>query len=228
MSEARRRFSVSTPDWGEAHLTLDAIVAFVDDELTAGAHARATSHLARCPECADEVIAQTQARMLLQSAQAPTMPSSLMSSLRSIPQVADLPEPPAGLAVTADGQIVTVLRPLAAEPPRRQKADVRLGHGRRLRIGAGVAVTGLALGALALTAPSASVDAVSAAGGAPQPGEAAAALPAAFGPPAAPVEPAAPAVPAAAGPAVVEPASADAVVEQRLDVMAPVFFPTGQ
>ena len=30
-----RRFSLSSPDWGQAHLSLDAIVAYVDDELTA-------------------------------------------------------------------------------------------------------------------------------------------------------------------------------------------------
>ena len=35
-----RRFSLSSPDWGQAHLTLDAIVAYVDDELSPVAHAR--------------------------------------------------------------------------------------------------------------------------------------------------------------------------------------------
>ena len=36
MSEGRWRITVTAPDWGEDHLTLDAIVAFVDDlpELT--------------------------------------------------------------------------------------------------------------------------------------------------------------------------------------------------
>jgi hypothetical protein len=221
MNEARRRFSVSTPDWGENHLTLDAIVAFADDELTAGAHARATAHLAVCPECSDEVVAQTQARAMLQSATAPSMPSSLLSSLRSIPQDADLPEPPAGLAMTSDGQLVSVLRPPAAARPPAARADVRLGQSRRLRFGAGVAVTGLALGALALAAPSASVDAVSSATGATQPGVAAVAgaVPAVFG-----VVRPAPAEPVA------EPVSlfdgADPAVQSRLDVMAPVYFPT--
>ncbi len=166
MTEARRRFSVSTPDWGGSHLCMDAIVAFVDDELTAGAQARATHHLAHCPDCAKEVVAQGQARMLLRSAQAPGMSSSLLSSLRSIPQDADLPAPPAGLAMTADGQLVSVLRP---EPPPRSSAGPPAGrpvspvtHGRRpgswIRLGAGAAVSGLALGALALGPPSASVD----------------------------------------------------------------------
>ncbi|MGD9991310.1 anti-sigma factor family protein [Pseudonocardia sp.] len=160
MTDARRRFSVNAPDWGEDHLTLDAIVAFTDGELTAGAHARAATHIAQCPECADEVVAQDQASLMLRSASAPAMPSSLLSSLRSIPLDADLPEPPAGLAMSADGQLVSVMRPLGGvvTVSRPAAPEVRLGHGRRLRIGAGVAVSGLALGALALAAPSASLD----------------------------------------------------------------------
>ncbi|WP_214364327.1 anti-sigma factor family protein [Pseudonocardia sp. H11422] len=179
MTDARRLFSVSTPDWGETHLSPDAIVAFVDDELTAGAHARATQHLGHCPECSAEVVAQGQARSMLRSAAAPSIPTSLLSALRSIPQDTDLPAPPAGLAMTADGQLVSVLRPVAAEPARPSQPvrpsmppgadarieDARIEHGRRtgvprrIRLGAGAAVSGLALGALAFGAPSASIDA---------------------------------------------------------------------
>lgn len=232
MTDARRRFAVNTPDWGEGHLTLDAIVAFTDGELSAGAHARATAHLAHCPECAEEVVEQDQARLLLRSASAPAMPSSLLSSLRSIPMDADLPdEPPAGLAMTPDGQLVSVLRPLgpstnrpsdaAADPVRGTRsgtADVRLGHGRRLRIGAGVAVSGLALGALALAAPSASVDVPAAAGSPPAFGSA---LSASFGLPPQEGIDAATAAPAQSGPAT--DVSADVV--DRLDEMAPSFLP---
>ena len=53
-----RRFSLSSPDWGQAHLTLDAIVAYVDDELSPGAHERAQAHLECCGECRAEVVAQ--------------------------------------------------------------------------------------------------------------------------------------------------------------------------
>jgi hypothetical protein len=234
MTDARRRFSVSTPDWGEAHLTLDAIVAFVDDELTPGAHARAAAHLGRCPECADEVVAQGQARMLLRTAGTPAMPSSLLSSLRSIPQEADLPEPPAGLAMSPDGELVSVLRPM---PPIRRPADERapaapaspdprLGHSRRLRLGAGVAVTGLALGALAFGAPSASVTvpgAAPAAEGGSVLGPSAASLPAALA-----VQPDQ-AVVAVTEPVATTRSSVDATpadVDRRLDGMAPVYFPS--
>jgi hypothetical protein len=120
VSEGRWRISVTAPDWGEDHLTLDAIVAFVDDELGSGPRERATRHAARCRECAAQVVAQTQARVALRTAAGPRLPSSLLSSLRSIPQHAELPSAPAGLAMSADGQIVTRTRP---EPTPSARAD---------------------------------------------------------------------------------------------------------
>ncbi|GAA5124968.1 anti-sigma factor family protein [Pseudonocardia adelaidensis] len=159
MSSGRWRISVTTPDWGHDHLSSDAIVAYVDDELAAGPHLRATQHLAQCPECAAQVVAQGQARSALRTADCPSLPSSLLSSLRSIPQHTDLPAPPAGLAVTPDGQFVSVLRP---ERPRRggtrADADARAPQDRthrRMWLGTGVAVSGLAAGAIAFAAPAA-------------------------------------------------------------------------
>jgi anti-sigma factor RsiW len=146
-----RRFSVSTPDWGQGHLSLDAIVAYVDDELAAGAHARAEAHLASCPECAAEVTAQRQARTALRAAGGPCLPSSLLRSLRAIPVDAELPPVPPGLAVSADGQFV-LLRDVpdarSAPVPARHDAAPRR-FSRRARIGA---VSGLAFGALAVGA----------------------------------------------------------------------------
>ena len=154
-----RRFSVSTPDWGQGHLSLDAIVAYVDDELVPGAHARADAHLAGCLECAAEVTAQRQARSALRAAGGPCLPSSLLRSLRAIPVDAELPPVPPGLAVSADGQFV-LLRdvPDAAahqEPAIRHATSRRLS--RRARIGAvsGLAVGALAVGALAAPGPEA-------------------------------------------------------------------------
>ncbi len=119
MSEGRWRISVTAPDWGEDHLSPEAVVAFVDDELDAGPRARATRHAARCRECAAQVVAQTQARVALRTAAGPRLPSSLLSSLRSIPQQTDLPAAPADLAVNQDGQIVCRSRPEPA--PRRRR-----------------------------------------------------------------------------------------------------------
>lgn len=163
MSE-RRLFTVNAPDWGQTHLTSDAVVAFVDDELAQRPHARASAHVATCPDCAAEVVAQRQARTALRGASCPSLPSSLLMSLRSIPQDTELPAPPAGLAVTDEGQLVSVLRSEPAAAPAATAVD----HGRRppaarrMRFGAGAAVSGLAIGALALgaaTLPAASVPA---------------------------------------------------------------------
>jgi anti-sigma factor RsiW len=138
----RRRFEVVAPDWGEAHLTLEAVVAYVDGELAAGPHERATRHLDRCPDCASEVVEQRQARTALRGADCPSLPSSLMTSLCAIPPSAELPPPPAGLSMDAHGELVAQQRP--ARPSRRS---------RRMRLGAGAAVSGLALGALAFGVP---------------------------------------------------------------------------
>ncbi|MEU9820464.1 anti-sigma factor family protein [Pseudonocardia alni] len=147
----RRRFQVVPPDWGTTHLTLEAVVAFVDDELAAGPHDRATRHLEHCPDCAVEVAEQRRARTALRGADAPTLPPSLMSTLRAIPQDTELPPPPAGLSLTPDGQLVSVLRPAPVEGDHGRRA----GRSRRVRLGTGAAVSGLALGALAFGLPAA-------------------------------------------------------------------------
>ncbi len=145
MTGGRRRFELVPPDWGQDHLTSDAIVAFVDDELQSGARARAADHLAACPECAAEVVAQRQARAALRSAGGPELPSSLLHTLRAIPQAAELPGAPAGLAMTADGVLVTAGGGRCGSGP---------GGSRRAWIGAGAAVSGLALGAIAFAVAS--------------------------------------------------------------------------
>ena len=150
----RRRFQVVPPNWGEAHLTLEAVVAYVDDELASGPHERATRHLQRCADCAAEVAEQRRARSALRGADAPTLPPSLMSALRSIPQDTELPPPPAGLSLTPEGELVAVLRPAPlAEPPRRSS------RSRRVKLGTGAAVSGIALGALAFGMPAATTSA---------------------------------------------------------------------
>ncbi len=161
-----RRFSLSSPDWGQAHLTLDAIVAYVDDELSPVAHARAEAHLDCCGECRAEVVAQRQARAALRAAGGPHLPSSLLNSLRSIPVEAELPAMPPGLGVTGDGQFVLLRDVPQADPGAAcshpacpgahaglppagpgpgPAAPRRFSH--RARFGA---VSGLALGALAV------------------------------------------------------------------------------
>jgi hypothetical protein len=176
--------------WGlpESHLLPDAVVAFVDQELSLAAHERAATHVARCPGCAADVSAQRQARTAVQSAHAPSMSAGFLASLRSIPQDADVPTSPDNLAVTQDGQLVAVQRPDRVAGLRGVSPTSVLGGGavlgqsstlgnsatllgagsrlnggatrRRAAQGAGVVVSGLVLSALALVATSSATDTV--------------------------------------------------------------------
>ena len=151
----------------EAHLVPDAVVAFVDGELSMVAHERAASHIARCPLCAAETAVQRQARTAVREAEAPRMPASLLAALCAIPSDTDIP--PSGgdrLAMTPEGQLVAVQRPdraafgagpmLGSSQPLGSGSSVLrtgTGHGRRAVQGAGVVAAGLMLGALAMVGP---------------------------------------------------------------------------
>ncbi len=147
---------------GPSHLLPDAVVAFVDGELSPTACDRAASHIARCAICAAEISAQRQARAAVRAADTPPPPAGLLALLRAIPQEVELPTTPDGLAVTDDGQLVTVQRPDRVAPlgsgqpfgssPKLGEGKAVLGFrfGRRSAQGAGVVVSGLVLGALAL------------------------------------------------------------------------------
>ena len=149
----------------EAHLLPDAVVAFVDGELSVGAHERAATHIARCPVCAADTTVQRQARDAVQAAEAPRMPAGLLAALRAIPTDTDLPDDVDRLAVTPDGQLVAVQRPdravfgsgpvLGSSQPLGTGNVLRTGttHGRRAVQGAGVVAAGLVLGALAVVGP---------------------------------------------------------------------------
>ncbi|MEJ2867525.1 zf-HC2 domain-containing protein [Actinomycetospora sp. OC33-EN08] len=138
--------------WSDAgHLSLDATVAFVDGELGEAAAGRAAAHVDHCPACAVEVAAQRQARRRLRAADTPCAPSSLMSSLRSIPDSAELPEAPAGLAVDAEGRFVV---PAEAPPARKRGSGRRAGGPRsRRRVVPAVVASGIVAGAAAVAGP---------------------------------------------------------------------------
>jgi anti-sigma factor RsiW len=155
--------------WGfpESHLLPDAVVAFVDGELSLGAQDRAASHIARCPVCAAEVMSQRQACTAVRHAGAPSMSAGFLASLRSIPQNTELPTSPDNLAVTSDGQLVAIQRPDRVAGLRDSGVlgtshtflgGSRFGGARRRAAqGAGVVVSGLVLSALALVATTADV-----------------------------------------------------------------------
>jgi anti-sigma factor RsiW len=158
----------------ESHLLPDVVVAFVDGELPMGARERAASHIAGCPCCAAEVMAQRQARKAVKDAGAPCMSAGFLASLRAIPEQTELPMSPDNLAMTEDGQLVAIQRPdkvaglrqipggFGSSAPLGSSAS--LGNGsavlgsshrsarRRAAQGAGVVVSGLVLSALAIVA----------------------------------------------------------------------------
>ncbi|HKS45514.1 MAG TPA: zf-HC2 domain-containing protein [Amycolatopsis sp.] len=164
--------------FAESHLMPDAVVAFVDGELSLGAQDRAASHIARCPGCTAEVAAQRQARAAVKGAAAPPISAGFLASLRAIPQHTDLPTAPDNLAVTEDGQLVAVQRPdrvagfrahstvlgssspLGTATPLGRGSAVLAGQQRahsvrrRAAQGAGVVVSGLVLSALAIVVTS--------------------------------------------------------------------------
>lgn len=149
--------------WGlsEQHLLPDVVVAFVDGELSATAHDRASSHIAKCAVCRTEIAAQRQAASAVHAANAFSAPAGLLASLRAIPDQVEMPAMPDGLAVTSDGQLVAVQKPdrvpaLGGTAPLGTSAKLGEGEtvlgrrsGRRAAQGAGVVVSGLVLGALA-------------------------------------------------------------------------------
>jgi len=163
MTDGRRQFSLGSASsvWGSNHLGPDVIVAFVDDELAPGARRRALAHLAGCGECASEVVDQTQARIFLKASSVPSTPSSLLASLRDIPSQAELPAPPAGLAVGPHGELVSMVRTRA----ERHRGPL---ERRSVRVGAGAVVSGIALGALVLSGSPASAPGSAAGGAAPR------------------------------------------------------------
>lgn len=68
------------------HLSIEAVAAFVDGELSMTAHMRAANHLSMCPQCATEVDAQGQARNALRDSQPIAIPNTLLGMLSQIPQ----------------------------------------------------------------------------------------------------------------------------------------------
>ena len=148
MSAGGRLFSVQVPDWGQDHLTVEAVAAYVDGELAERPYDRATRHLAACPECAAQVVAQGQARSALRSARCPGS-TAAPTSARTASSDSALPGAPNGLAMSPEGELVSPLDPTESAPPAGLASTPK---PRRSRIGAGATISGLALGALAIGA----------------------------------------------------------------------------
>ena len=129
---------------------------------------RASQHLAQCPDARRRSSRSARPAPALRTAGGPACRRRCCPSLRAIPQDADLPAPPPGLAVTATARWSRCWRAPSAQRRRRPRSAVRrapMSHapqpsvrgpgrhgGAASRLGTGVAVSGLALGALAFGA----------------------------------------------------------------------------
>lgn len=102
---------------GEEHLGTEALVAFVDGELTPGARQRAAAHVTGCVECGNEVRAQVQARSAVRAAPVPRAPLGLLGALHGIPGESACHVWPLGshtrgaVVLDENGGWVAVLRP---------------------------------------------------------------------------------------------------------------------
>ncbi|MEO5832930.1 MAG: hypothetical protein ABIR83_06110 [Nakamurella sp.] len=166
----------------EDHLNLDAVVAYADGELSLVAFQRAAAHVLSCPRCAAEVDEQAFARVSLRSAASPVMPSSLTAALCSIPVASPAAGRPPGIGVDSrSGHAIRI-----------SHAERGVTRSRRLRLGAGALVAGIAVSAFATGAASTD-EPGNAPGGHPS------MLPAAYSPSGAPTYPTVPVVPTAPG-----------------------------
>lgn len=130
------------------HLSLDAVVAYADGELSLVAYQRVAAHLSRCPACAADVAEQTAASQYLRQACIPRMPGALFDALRSIPTA--LPAEGTGTAAPLMPEHLgrsTHHRPGAGSQTEEFPSS---GFGRLFRFGAGALVTGIAVGAVVL------------------------------------------------------------------------------
>lgn len=97
------------------HLNPEAVAAYVDGELTAGAYRRATKHLDDCEECLAEVAAQRRAADRLRVADDSQVhaPASLVERLASLRAEDARDDPDATGAKDGRGGIAAVLGRIA-------------------------------------------------------------------------------------------------------------------
>ncbi len=129
----------------EDHLSLDAVVAYVDGELSLTAFQRVAHHLHECADCAREVAEQAAAARTLRTAGGPRLPADLLNALRAIPSGPGTGE------ITAFSRTLPLALPFHRPDPLHGSglSGSPAGRTRRNRLGAGALVAGLAVGALA-------------------------------------------------------------------------------
>jgi Putative zinc-finger len=143
---------VSFPD---AHLSADAVVAFVDRELSGTPEQRAAQHVDGCPECWSAVEMQRLAKSMLCGSAGPGLSDSLMQRLRAIPSCST------GLPGGSDPESIGPESIGSGFPAAALGSGPSIGHpgqhfgSARLRRGLLGAAAGISIGVLAVTGTSA-------------------------------------------------------------------------
>jgi anti-sigma factor RsiW len=132
----------------ESHLAQEAIVAYVDRELSGGASARADRHLARCAQCRTAVQAQREAKEALHASVDVAVPGDLLSRLCAIPFTADVGggDPLRGLAADGPDSLTTGDAGAGWSVSLAPRPATRPGEARWLRFGVLGALAGVGVG----------------------------------------------------------------------------------
>ena len=154
----------------DLHLSEDALAAYVDGILSAGADERAAKHLRTCAECRAAVDVEREAKALLGAVPDPNIPAGLLAKLLDVPMTADLGGSDRVLAIDGDrlgwstGSTNSDTRvverrasaPARPRPPARPvgapRPAGRSTRSRRTRRGLAVGLAGLAFGVIASAA----------------------------------------------------------------------------
>ena len=155
MSAGGRLFSVQVPDWGQDHLTVEAVVAYVDGELAERPYDRATQHLFGVSgmRCADGRAGPGPVGAAVGAMSQPAVLADVSAACDPAGHRASRPAQRPSMG--PDGELVAQLRPGPAAPIAPPPAGLWPPHLPRPvapASGAGAAIAGLALGALAIGA----------------------------------------------------------------------------
>lgn len=105
------------------HLALEAVVAYVDGELSPSARARAEAHVGACRQCSSDVAAQREAKGALRGAGGPDLPGDLLTRLCRIPFTTELQPPGMTLAMHGEQLLWSRSVPADTVPVDRSAVD---------------------------------------------------------------------------------------------------------
>jgi hypothetical protein len=126
------------------HLSDEAVAAFADGVLGGSARERARKHVDECAECRTAVRVQREAALALRAAPTPSLPTDLVSRLRSLPQTTPVSTLPTAIAPDGSTVLATkLMSPMSGFVPVHDPAP-KDAHRRTKPIATAVAVAALA------------------------------------------------------------------------------------